>query len=82
MATKKTENTETKVKTVTIQLPYIEGKENYVMVGSNMKTYQIKRGEPVEVPEDVAEILANSDRQMMIARENQEKMTSKSYGEM
>ena len=34
-----------------------------VFVGVNGKTYQIKRGVDVEVPESVAEVLKNSERQ-------------------
>lgn len=36
---------------------------NDVFVGVNGKTYQIKRGVDVEVPESVAEVLKNSERQ-------------------
>ena len=34
-----------------------------VFVGVNGKTYQLKRGVDVEVPESVAEVLKNSERQ-------------------
>lgn len=73
---------EEKPKTVVIQLPVIEGMGDSVYVGVNMKDYQIKRGEPVEVPLCVAEVLRNSDRQMMEAMQKQEEMTSKNYGEV
>lgn len=73
---------EEKPKTVVIQLPVIEGMGDSVYVSVNMKSYQIKRGEPVEVPLSVAEVLRNSDRQMMVAMQRQEEMASKNYGEM
>lgn len=73
---------EEKPKTVVIQLPVIEGMGDSVYVCVNMKSYQIKRGEPVEVPLSVAEVLRNSDKQMMEAMHRQEEMASKNYGEM
>lgn len=78
----KSAEAEKKPKTVVIQLPVIEGMGDSVYVGVNMKDYQIKRGEPVEVPLCVAEVLRNSDRQMMVAMKRQEEMTSKNYGEV
>lgn len=74
--------TDEKAKTVVIQLPVIEGMGDSVYVCVNMKSYQIKRGEPVEVPLSVAEVLRNSDRQIMVAMQRQEEMASKNYGEM
>ena len=38
-----------------------------VFVGVNGKTYQIKRGVEIEVPESVAEVLRNSEAQDMEA---------------
>lgn len=73
---------EEKPKTVVIQLPVIEGMGDSVYVCVNMKSYQIKRGEPVEVPLSVAEVLRNSDKQMMEAMQRQEEMASKNYGEV
>lgn len=81
-AEKTSDKAETKAKTVVIQLPVIEGMGDSVYVCVNMKSYQIKRGEPVEVPLSVAEVLRNSDRQMMVAMQRQEEMASKNYGEM
>lgn len=51
--------TTTTEKMVTITLPLLEGsnKEQFEIVGYNFKMYQIKRGEPVEVPEGVAYVL-------------------------
>lgn len=82
VAEKEAAVTEEKPKTVVIQLPVIEGMGDSVYVSVNMKSYQIKRGEPVEVPLSVAEVLRNSDRQMMVAMQRQEEMASKNYGEM
>lgn len=66
---------------VTIQLPYIEGQDTEY-VGYNGVGYQIKRGMPVEVPFGVAAILAASNKQMMIARENAERLANQNAGEM
>lgn len=82
VAEKTSDKAEAKPKTVVIQLPVIEGMGDSVYVGVNMKDYQIKRGEPVEVPLCVAEVLRNSDKQMMVAMQKQEEMTSKNYGEV
>lgn len=82
VAEKTSDKAEAKPKTVVIQLPVIEGMGDSVYVCVNMKSYQIKRGEPVEVPLSVAEVLRNSDRQMMVAMQRQEEMASKNYGEV
>nr|DAL59428.1 MAG TPA_asm: hypothetical protein [Bacteriophage sp.] len=82
VAEKTSDKAEAKPKTVVIQLPVIEGMGDSVYVGVNMKDYQIKRGEPVEVPLCVAEVLRNSDKQMMVAMQRQEELTSKNYGEV
>ena len=82
VAEKTCDKAESKPKTVVIQLPVIEGMGDSVYVCVNMKSYQIKRGEPVEVPLSVAEVLRNSDRQMMVAMQRQEEMASKNYGEV
>lgn len=82
IAEKTSDKAEAKPKTVVIQLPVIEGIGDSVYVCVNMKSYQIKRGEPVEVPLSVAEVLRNSDKQMMEAMQRQEEMASKNYGEV
>ena len=82
VAEKTSDKAEAKPKTVVIQLPVIEGMGDSVYVCVNMKSYQIKRGEPVEVPLSVAEVLRNSDREMMVAMQRQEEMASKNYGEV
>lgn len=51
------------VKKVKIKLPVLRGqKDQSVFVGVNDETYQIIRGQEVEVPEYVAEIIRNSER--------------------
>jgi hypothetical protein len=50
-------------KRVRIKLPYVPGVlEDDKFVGDNGKTYLIKRGEFVEVPESVVEILNGAER--------------------
>ena len=50
-------------KRVRIKLPYVPGVlEADKFVGDNGKTYLIKRGEFVEVPESVVEILNGAER--------------------
>lgn len=50
-------------KKVKIKLPVLRGqKDQSVFVGVNDETYQIIRGQEVEVPEYVAEIIRNSER--------------------
>lgn len=58
-------------KLVTVMIPMIDGEDPYVNVGINGVYTQIRRGVPVEVKANVAEVLANSNAQMMSARENQ-----------
>jgi hypothetical protein len=66
MAEKKAETA--KPKTVKIKLPLTKHEKEDKYVAVNGRTYQIKRGETVEVPESVAEVL-----------ENQEKMLAEAY---
>lgn len=50
----------------TVKVRLFKDNKNYqgdVFVGVNGKTYQIKRGVEVEVPDYVAEVLRNSARQ-------------------
>lgn len=62
--TKKTTDNATKGKTVTVRLPRLPGQnaiqEEFFSV--NGKNYLIKRGETVEIPEAVAEVIRNSER--------------------
>ena len=61
--TKKTDNA-TKGKTATIRLPRANGRnavqEEFFSV--NGRNYLLKRGETIEVPEEVAEVIINSER--------------------
>jgi hypothetical protein len=75
MANKPTEkNTEKMVK---IKIPLERGKANKdVFVSVNDRTWQIKRGIAVEVPECVAEVLQHEEEQLLKAAEYQEAMAS------
>lgn len=65
--------TETKTpKKVKIKLPLTRGEKDDVYVGVNGKTYLIKRGEEVEVPESVVEVLKNSEDMLAVAMEFEE----------
>lgn len=56
-------------KTVKIRLPLTREEKDDVFVGLNGRTYLIKRGETVEVPEGVAEILKHREEMLMQAME-------------
>lgn len=58
MAETKKENAE---KLIKIMLPRIKGAESDVFVSVNERTWLIKRGAEVEVPECVAEVIRNSE---------------------
>lgn len=57
------------VKKVKIKLPLTRTEKDDVFVGLNGKTYLIKRGVDVEVPEGVAEILARKETMLALAME-------------
>ena len=57
--TKKTESL--KEKTVKIRIPRTKSNQEDVFVSVNMRTWQIKRGVEVEVPECVAEVLRHQE---------------------
>ena len=61
--TKKTENVE-KEKTVKIRLPITKEQKDDVFVSVNSRTWLIKRGCEVEVPECVAEVLRLQEIQL------------------
>ena len=64
-------------KMVTIKIPLERGKVNKdVFVSVNDRTWQIKRGVVVEVPECVAEVLKHEEEQLLKAAEYQESMAS------
>ena len=56
-------------KKVKIKLPLSRTEKDDVFVGLNGKTYLIKRGVEVEVPEGVARILARKEKMLSIAME-------------
>ena len=57
----------TKPKTVKIKLPLTKYEKDDQYVAVNGKTYQIKRGETVEVPESVVEVLENREKMLAVA---------------
>lgn len=73
---------EKKIETVTVTIPYIEGKGETQYVNDNGKAYLIRKGEPVEVPVSVAEILEQSNKQAMIVRNVKKQMKEQNLGEM
>lgn len=62
--TKKSADNATKCKRVTVKLPKLPGQnaiqEEFFSV--NGKNYIIKRGETVEIPEEVAEVIRNAEK--------------------
>ena len=56
-------------KKVKIKLPLTRTEKDDVYVGLNGKTYLIKRGVEVEVPEGVAKILERREKMLSLARE-------------
>jgi deoxycytidine triphosphate deaminase len=53
-----------KKKTVKIKLPLTRTEKDDVYVAVNGKSYLIKRGETVEVPESVAEVLQHKEEML------------------
>ena len=74
--TKNTTNNATKGKRVTVRLPRLPGQnaiqEEFFSV--NGKNYRIKRGETVEIPEEVAEVIANGEKAEEYAMKYVEKL--------
>lgn len=56
-------------KRVTIRLPLTREQREDVFVGINGKTWLIKRGEQVQVPQAVANVLARKERCLSMAME-------------
>lgn len=61
--------TETKTKMVKIKLPLTRNEKEDVYVAVNGKSYLIKRGETVEVPASVAEVLQHKEEMLAQAME-------------
>lgn len=86
MAAKKSEVVEEQVKAekpakedddrVMVMVPYVEGQDPEVTVTINYETTKFRKGETVMVSKAVAEVLKNSNQQMMSALRNQEKFKS------
>lgn len=70
--TKAVKEKEPVAKKVTIMLPLTRSEKEDVYVGVNGKGYLIKRGEPVEVPAAVAEVLRHRDDMINKALEFEE----------
>ena len=77
MATKKTNETEAKAvekeDLVSVLVPYIEGQDPEVTVIINGQVTKFRKGVTVKVKPNVAEVLENSNQQMMAAFANQKK---------
>ena len=75
--TKKTNETEAKAvekeDLVSVLVPYIEGQDPEVTVIINGQVTKFKKGVTVKVKPNVAEVLENSNQQMMAAFANQKK---------
>lgn len=56
---------ETEEKTITIKLPLTRDNDKDVYVRVNTRTWLIKRGEYVTVPECVVEVLNNSEKAIL-----------------
>lgn len=54
-----------KSRVLTIHQTNDDGGSEDVFVGINGYGYQIKRGEPVEVPEEVVQVIANAKQELM-----------------
>lgn len=64
-----TTTTENKPKMVKIKIPLTRTEKDDVWVSVNFKTYLIKRGVEVEVPESVAEVLQHREEMLAKAME-------------
>ena len=62
-------------KLVTIRLPLTRENQEDVFVRVNHRTWLIKRGETVSVPESVVEVLENSERAILEGIEYQSKVS-------
>ena len=70
---------ESKGNKVPIMVAMIEGEDEYVNVGVNGHYTQVRRGVQVEVDPSVAEVLKNSNFQMMAALETQKKFENQEF---
>ena len=76
---KSVDNATTKTKRVTVRLPKLPGQnanqEEFFSV--NGKNYIIRRGEEVEIPEEVAEVIRNAEKAEEYAMNYVDGLTSK-----
>lgn len=72
-----TATTVAKEKTVKIRLPKVRGDEADVYVSVNERSWLIKRGVEVEVPECVAEVIRNQELALEKADEYNESVENK-----
>lgn len=73
---KATENVEVKEeKKVVVTLPILNEDDMVQYVAVNGRSFMIRRGEEVEVPECVAEVLKNSERQKLEAMKYRQKQS-------
>ncbi len=70
----KTETEDKGEKLVTIKLPITRENQKDVFVRVNHRTWLIKRGEYVQVPECVVEVLSNSEKAVLEGIEYQKKV--------
>ena len=75
--TKKVAEEVTEEKKVKIRLPLTRTEKNDVLVGVNGRTWLIKRGEEVEVPECVAEVLQHKEEMLSEAMAFEEQAATK-----
>ena len=66
-----------KPKTVKVKLPLTRYEKDDVYVAINGKSYLIKRGESVEVPEEVVEVLENKEKMLAVAYAFEEEASAK-----
>lgn len=76
--TKTAAETVAKEKKVKIRIPLTRTEKDDVFVGVNGRTWLIKRGEEVEVPECVAEVLRHREEMLTKAMAFEEQAASKS----
>lgn len=71
--TKVKDNSAKEEERVMVMVPFVEGQDPEVTVIINGHITKFRKGETVMVPRNVAEVLENSQQQMMLALKNQEK---------
>ena len=79
MAAKKTESEQKTVNAekepmVKVFVPFVEGEDPEVTIYVNDDNLKFKKGYTVEIPARFAQVLENSNKQALVARENREKL--------